>query len=175
MAPALATVVLCTAGGCITSQPWDCKMWHARHRYNSPAPTVRMASATNVSAASTEHDSNERSNESTIATPRMEDELAWSSPPTTTPSHLPVPRSLAAEMGNPRCVFVTGGPRDYAPGIGCVGNRLRQVGSVHPLLVVVEPEEESYMRRHVPLGHFPRGSRLVPWRRFPMPYNACYQ
>ena len=88
-------------------------------------------------------------------------------------AHEPVPASLAESMGHPRCVFVTGGPRAYLPGINCIGQRLAHLGSAHPLLVVVEPEDEGYMRRHVQLSSFSAGSTLHAWKRFPTHADGC--
>ena len=45
-----------------------------------------------------------------------------------------VPASLAARLGSPRCAFVTGGPREYWPGISCVAARLAALGTAHPVL-----------------------------------------
>ena len=40
------------------------------------------------------------------------------------------------------------------------------VGSRYPLLVMVEPEQEAFMRRHVTVNSHP-SSAVLPWRRFP--------
>ena len=84
--------------------------------------------------------------------------------------HIPVDPSVADQLGNPRCAFVTGGPREYLPGINCLAQRLTQVGSLHPLLVMVEPEDAAYMQQRVELSSH-RSSAVLPWRRFPDPKN----
>lgn len=84
--------------------------------------------------------------------------------------HVPIQPSVAQKLGNPRCMFVTGGPREYLPGLNCISNRLQQLRSAHPLLVMVEPEDETFMRRHVMLNQHP-SSAVLPWRRFPDPAN----
>lgn len=80
--------------------------------------------------------------------------------------HVPLDASVALEMGHPRCLFVTGGPRTYLHGINCINRRLDVLGSHFPLLTMVEPEDEAYMRAHVGVNSHPQ-SRLMPWRRFP--------
>ena len=84
--------------------------------------------------------------------------------------HEPVPPGVAAAVGLPRCAFVTGGPREYLAGLNCIGRRLEAVDSAHPLLVMVEPEDEVFMRHHVVLNSHP-SSAVLPWRRFPDPQN----
>ena len=80
--------------------------------------------------------------------------------------HVPVDASVAEALGNPRCAFVTAGPSEYLAGINCIGRRLDMVGSRYPLLVMVEPEQEAFMRRHVTVNSHP-SSAVLPWRRFP--------
>ena len=48
----------------------------------------------------------------------------------------PVPASLAASLGSPRCAFVTGGPREYWPGLSCIAARLAALGTAHPVLAI---------------------------------------
>ena len=48
-----------------------------------------------------------------------------------------MPASLATRLGLPRCAFVTGGPREYWPGISCVAARLAALGTAHPVLAMV--------------------------------------
>ena len=45
--------------------------------------------------------------------------------------------SLAVRLGSPRCAFVTGGPREYWPGISCIAARLAALGTAHPVLAMV--------------------------------------
>ena len=85
--------------------------------------------------------------------------------------HIPVAQDVADALGNPACAFVTGGPREYLPGINCIGRRLDALGSKHPLLVMVEPEDEAYMRRHVVVNQH-KSSAVVPWKRFPTHTNV---
>lgn len=85
--------------------------------------------------------------------------------------HIPVPQEAADALGNPACAFVTGGPREYLPGINCIGRRLDMVGSKHPLLVMVEPEDATYMQRHVVVNKH-ASSAVLPWKRFPTKTNA---
>ena len=82
--------------------------------------------------------------------------------------HEPVDASAVASVGNPTCAFVTGGPREYLAGLNCIGRRLEQVGSKYPLLVMVEPEQETWMRSQVVINSHPN-SALIAWRRFPDP------
>lgn len=84
--------------------------------------------------------------------------------------HEPVPQSVADKLGNPRCAFVTGGPREYLAGLNCISKRLEVLRSRHPLLVMVEPEEESFMRHHVMVNSHP-SSAVVSWARFPDPQH----
>ena len=44
------------------------------------------------------------------------------------------------------CVFMTGGPRAYLPGLLCVLHRLESVKSVHPLVLVVPEEEVAWFQ-----------------------------
>ena len=76
---------------------------------------------------------------------------------------------LAASLGNPSCVFVTGGPREYLPGINCVANQLQAVRSKHPLLVLVDAEEEAYMRQRV------THATVAAWRHFPVPQSGTFR
>ena len=84
--------------------------------------------------------------------------------------HEPVPYSVAASLGHPKCAWVTGGPKEYLPGLNCMGRRLEALGSKYPLLTMVEPEEEHFMRKHVILNSHP-SSAVIPWKRFPDPQN----
>lgn len=84
--------------------------------------------------------------------------------------HVPVDESVASQLGDPRCAFVTGGPREYLSGMNCISHRLETLGSRFPLLVMVEPEDEAFMRRHVIVNSHP-SSAVLPWRRFPDPAN----
>ena len=76
----------------------------------------------------------------------------------------------AEKLGNPRCAFVTGGPREYLAGLNCMGRRLEALGSKHPLLIMVEPEDEVYMRRHLVVNSHP-SSAVLAWARFPEKVN----
>ena len=69
--------------------------------------------------------------------------------------HVPVDAAAAARLGHPRCAFVTGGPREYLPGINCIGHQLDALGSRYPLLVMAEEAQEAFMRRHVVLSSHP--------------------
>ena len=84
--------------------------------------------------------------------------------------HEPVPADTAAKLGHPRCAFVTGGPREYLAGLNCVSHRLQVLGSQHPLLIMVEPEDEAFMQRHVVVNSHP-SSIVLPWVRFPEKTN----
>lgn len=84
--------------------------------------------------------------------------------------HEPVPMDTAEKLGNPRCAFVTGGPREYLAGLNCMGRRLEALGSKHPLLIMVEPEDEVYMRRHLVVNSHP-SSAVLAWARFPEKVN----
>lgn len=44
------------------------------------------------------------------------------------------------------CVFMTGGPRAYFPGILCVLHRLENVHSTHPLVLVVPVNEVDWFQ-----------------------------
>lgn len=84
--------------------------------------------------------------------------------------HTPVSKADLAAFPRPRCAFVTGGPREYLPGINCISRRLQALNSSYPILVMVEPEDELYMRRHAVTSSHP-SSAVLPWRRFPDPNN----
>mmetsp|Transcript_4405 Transcript_4405/g.11530 ORF Transcript_4405/g.11530 Transcript_4405/m.11530 type:complete len:394 (+) Transcript_4405:152-1333(+) len=84
--------------------------------------------------------------------------------------HVPVPHIEAARLGHPRCAFVTGGPREYLPGINCISRRLQVLNSSYPLLVMAEPEDEVHMRRHTFVNSHP-SSAVLTWKRFPDPQN----
>ena len=84
--------------------------------------------------------------------------------------HEPVPQSEAARLGHPRCAFVTGGPREYLPGINCISRRLQALNSSYPLLIMVEPEDAHHMHRHTFVNSHP-SSAVLPWKRFPDPIN----
>ena len=84
--------------------------------------------------------------------------------------HVPVDASVAEALGNPGCAFVTAGPREYLAGLNCIGRRLDAVGSRYPLLVMVEQEQEAFMRRHVVVNSHP-SSAVLSWRHFPEKVN----
>ena len=68
--------------------------------------------------------------------------------------------------GLPQCVFITAGPRTYLGAINCVSKRLQAIGSRYPLLIMVEEEDEEYMRAHTHINNHSQ-SMIVPWRAFP--------
>ena len=87
-------------------------------------------------------------------------------------SHSPLPPAATEELGDRligagRCAFVTGGPRDYLPGMSCVAKRLDRLRSRYPVLTMVEEEDADYMRAHAH-RHGHRDSMVLPWRRFPV-------
>ena len=84
--------------------------------------------------------------------------------------HVPVREADLGAMPRPRCAFVTGGPREYLPGINCISRRLQALNSSYPILVMVEPEDEMYMRRHAVISSHP-SSAVLAWKRFPDPSN----
>ena len=57
-----------------------------------------------------------------------------------------------------RCVFMTGGPRAYLPGLSCVLRQMRAVGSAHQIMVVVPEEDAAHMAPEVALH---RNAQLV--------------
>jgi hypothetical protein len=86
----------------------------------------------------------------------------------------PINAATFAAIGSPRCAFVTGGPREYLPGINCVASAMRSVGSAHPLLVMVERADEALMRARVELPPHP-SSAVLGWAHFPLPVHAGWQ
>ena len=80
--------------------------------------------------------------------------------------HIPVRKADAMRLGHPRCAFVTGGPREYLPGINCISRRLEALNSSYPLLIMAEPEDEAYMRHHTLVNAHP-ASAVLTWKRFP--------
>ena len=84
--------------------------------------------------------------------------------------HVPVHRHEVAHLGHPRCAFVTGGPREYLPGINCISRRLQALKSAYPLLIMAEPEDETHMRHRAFVNSHP-SSAVLPWKRFPDPAN----
>ena len=100
-----------------------------------------------------------------------------------------MPASLAARLGSPRCAFVTGGPREYWPGISCIAARLAALGTAHPVLAMVlypnpnpkaspkpnpepnqvlamvPPEDEEDARASI------KHATVVAWKQFPHAYS----
>ena len=80
-------------------------------------------------------------------------------------AYQPLPASSAAAIGDiGSCAFVTAGPRSYLPAISCVSTRLKALGSRYPLLIFVQPEDESYMRTQL---RDVRDGKVLAWNSFP--------
>ena len=77
----------------------------------------------------------------------------------------PVPAAVATTLGSPRCAFVTGGPREYWPGISCIAARLAALGTQHPVLAMVPPEDEADAQAVI------KHATVVAWRQFPHAYS----
>ena len=67
------------------------------------------------------------------------------------------------------CVFMTGGPRPYLPGLSCVVHQLHAVGSAHRVVVVV-PEEDASLLRPVVAGY--QHAQLLVWNHFPHSFGG---
>ena len=67
------------------------------------------------------------------------------------------------------CVFMTGGPRAYLPGLSCVLHRLEAVGSRHAV-VLAAPAEDAELYR--PLVERHSRARLMVMRHFPHTYGG---
>lgn len=85
-----------------------------------------------------------------------------------------VPFDAAMEpMGAPApldgCVFMTGGPAAYLPGLACVLRRLEAVGSRHPVVLAAAQEDREAM---LPLVRNHSGARLMVMRHFPHSYGG---
>lgn len=89
----------------------------------------------------------------------------------------PLPPEAAARLGNRllgsgKCAFITGGNRDYLAALSCVARRLEAVGSRYPLLTMVQPEDEEFMRSHLHPHRAHQDSMILPWRPFPVGSRA---
>ena len=67
------------------------------------------------------------------------------------------------------CVFMTGGPRAYLPGLSCVVHQLHALRSAHPVVVVV-PEEDAALLAPVVARH--PNARLIVWNHFPHSFGG---
>ena len=67
------------------------------------------------------------------------------------------------------CVFMTGGPRTYLPGLSCVVHQLHALRSAHPVVVVV-PEEDAALLAPV-VARNPN-ARLIVWNHFPHSFGG---
>ena len=85
-------------------------------------------------------------------------------------------RTLLSSQGRPgRVVLLTTHYMDEADALAqsigvMAAGRLQVLGSQHPLLIMVEPEDEAFMQRHVVVNSHP-SSKVLPWVRFPEKTN----
>jgi hypothetical protein len=70
-------------------------------------------------------------------------------------------------LGPGKCAFITAGNRAYLPAVSCVARRLDAVQSQYPLLIMVQPEDEDFMRAHIYHGRHP-DSMILSWQAFPV-------
>ena len=80
------------------------------------------------------------------------------------PSAAPVAAPFPTEAPSSSCVFMTGGPLRYLPGIRCVASRLHALKSSYPLVVAAEAGDEDALR--AALAPYPN-ARVARWEAFP--------